>query len=202
MQAINDLVRSVAVIVLIAAFLEMLLPASEMKRFTKMVMGLLILVSILNPLLNFFNRDLTEQVFAWQDSGGGTELDSILKKGEILSRDIDDRAADLYTQSMERQVETIVRLVKGVAWAKADVELDRSEERGRYCTIKRVVVVAGVGEKNTALDRVEPVEIQIIGQEQTVDQAGDPGLKQQVTESLSSFFNLQEDQIHVVMMPQ
>lgn len=202
MQAINDLVRSVAVIVLIAAFLEMLLPASEMKRFTKMVMGLLILVSILNPLLNFFHQDLTEQVFAWQDSGGGTELDSILKKGEVLSRDIDARAADLYTQSMERQVETIVGLVKGVAWAEADVDLNRSEEQGKYCTIKRVVVVAGMGEKRPDSGNVKPVEIQINGQDQTVEQTGDPGLKQQVTESLCSFFNLQEKQIHVVLMPQ
>jgi len=201
----SELVRNVTIIVLVAGFLEMLLPSSEMKRFIKMVMGLFILISILNPLLSLFDRNVTSEVLAWQDPVQGMELNTILKKGKSLSRKMDEKALELYGKSLAKQIETVVKLVKGVAWVEADVEMKKSGKKPNYDQIDRVVIVVGTGENNIpdAPEKIAPIEVRIEKQNKEVVRDSDKEmLKQQITETLQDFYGLKEDQIHIVIMTQ
>lgn len=205
LSTITDLVRNVALIVLLAGFLEMLLPSSEMKRFVKVVMGLFILVSILNPLLSLFQKNSVYEVTAWQDPNQEAELASIISNGEQLSQELNEEAMEVYSKRMAKQIEAVTKLIKGVSWVEADVEVSKESEKIEYDNIKRVVLVIGTGE-NELKEKEKIIEINSI--EIKPKGAGEMGLtdpeeehlKQQVQDILKDFYNLRDDQIHIVIM--
>ncbi|MDD2496659.1 MAG: stage III sporulation protein AF [Desulfitobacteriaceae bacterium] len=201
MQTISELVRNVTIIVLIAGFLEMMLPSSELKRFIKMVMGLFVLVSILNPIVSLLRQETAYEVFAWQDPVQGMKLNSILQQGEELSRDMTEKAEVMYANSMAKQMETIVKLVKGVAWVEADVEVKETGKHPDYGKIERAVLVIGIGEQEQST--IEPINIKISGEEIfEVPQAEKDEIKYRVVEALKNFYGLTEEQISVVIVSQ
>ena len=201
MQTISELVRNVTIIVIIAGFLEMMLPSSELKRFIKMVMGLFVLVSILNPIVSLLRQETAYEVFAWQDPVQGMELNSILQQGEELSRDMTEKAEVMYANSMGKQMETIVKLVKGVAWVEADVKVKETGTHPDYGKIERAVLVIGIGEQEQST--IEPINIRISGEEIfEVSQTEKDDIKHRVVEALKNFYGLTEEQISIVIVSQ
>ena len=63
-EALGEIVRNVAIIVLLTSFMEMLLPNSSLQRFIKVIVGLFIMVTILNPILTFLKQDMV--ISSWQ----------------------------------------------------------------------------------------------------------------------------------------
>ncbi|MGE5559264.1 MAG: stage III sporulation protein AF [Bacillota bacterium] len=54
MNALTALVRKLVILLLLAEFLHMLAPSDNMKRYTRLVTGLLIILLILQPVLDLF----------------------------------------------------------------------------------------------------------------------------------------------------
>lgn len=58
MEWISDWIRQIVLIIFIATFIDLLLPSSSLQRYVKLIMGLIIIVSILQPVLQFvLNED-------------------------------------------------------------------------------------------------------------------------------------------------
>jgi len=204
-DAISDLVRNVTIIVLIAGFLEMLLPQGEIKKFVKAVLGLFILVSILNPLLGLFDRATVNEVLAWQDPIQETmELNSILKEGEEISREMNEKAVEMYRQNMAKQIETVVKLVRGVVWAEAEVQMKAERVSSGYEAIEKVFLRVGTDEKEEekgGIEKIKPINIKIDhAQEEIRENLNKPNqeeIKEQIVETLKNFYNFREEQIEI-----
>lgn len=65
MQTLQTLVRNLAIILLLATFLEMLLPNKSMRGFVQMVMGLFVISAVLSPITAFLNTPLAMEIPAW-----------------------------------------------------------------------------------------------------------------------------------------
>ncbi|SDX99674.1 stage III sporulation protein AF [Thermoactinomyces sp. DSM 45892] len=61
----GDWLKQIILLVLVATFLDMLLPSNAMEKYVKLVMGLLILMAILSPIFKLLseNLNLTELAF-------------------------------------------------------------------------------------------------------------------------------------------
>ena len=62
METIYLIVRNIVFIVLLAVFLEMLLPLKETRRFLEVVVGLFVVLSILNPLVSWLHDEELQQL--------------------------------------------------------------------------------------------------------------------------------------------
>lgn len=65
MDSLQDLIRNLAIILLLAGFLEMLLPSKSMKGFVKLIMGLFVISAILTPLTSFLGKTMETGIPAW-----------------------------------------------------------------------------------------------------------------------------------------
>lgn len=63
MSFFTDWLTNIIVLILLATIVEMMLPNSEMRRYVKMTVGILLLFLILKPLLSIFTVDV-EQTFS------------------------------------------------------------------------------------------------------------------------------------------
>jgi stage III sporulation protein AF len=60
MSYLTEWITSIILFILLATVVEMLLPNSSMQKYTKLVIGLLLIVVILTPILKLLSTDLDE----------------------------------------------------------------------------------------------------------------------------------------------
>jgi stage III sporulation protein AF len=108
--------KSIVAAIVLAGFLEMLLPNNELKGVTKLVMGLLILMILLQPLLQIFHLPLE---FSWPVPGVSGEppaaktvsTETIVKEGLELRRQWTAQFQDRQREAIGRKIGNILRLI-------------------------------------------------------------------------------------------
>lgn len=164
METLSNLVRSLAIIIILAGLLEMFLPSNNLKPSVQVIIGLFILVTILNPLLGLINKEWTTELQAWTTEGMGVSLDQVLAKGDQIRQNNQTKAMDQYRQKLAAQVTGLANLVPGIQVRNARVEVNG--EGGLPGKVDKIqLTVAPVGKTKTPSDGtsslVKPVEINL-----------------------------------------
>lgn len=128
-------------IVLLATMIDMLLPNSEMRRYTRFVLSLMITLALIDPVFKFFSLeplqgDLLKAIsFAPSEHGfdqkGMTDLQMIEKNGTRIRQRLEDQAFDITRHNMESALADKILEVTGeqnrVALVFKNQELERIE---------------------------------------------------------------------------
>ncbi|MFC0561621.1 stage III sporulation protein AF [Halalkalibacter alkalisediminis] len=84
----TEWLTNIILLILLATILELMLPNSNMQRYVKMVVGLLLLVVMLQPLLSIFTEDVDEWLFSLSNATEQTEK-SINNQINLQKREIE-----------------------------------------------------------------------------------------------------------------
>lgn len=107
---LSDWLKDIIAVIMLAAFVELLLPNKAMLRYARLVIGLIILLTIMSPILRLlqgdFNAKLNAGITHWDQLGAEREvkmpsLSDIQKKAEELNRQQNGDAAALMEQTLE-----------------------------------------------------------------------------------------------------
>jgi stage III sporulation protein AF len=206
MGIIRELVQTIVVIVVLAVFIEMLLPRGDMRRYVKMVMGLLVILAVLQTAANAVHSELMRDVPGITMSDAGVPpLDEIMAAGKQLSELNRDEAAQKYREGIAGQVLALAGLNSKVHAVDAVVstggEMNEIREITSIFSTTGDQHLDGAGETETPVD-VEPVMIDVRGNETTRDagNAAMPGPEEkraalEVTRAVAEFYNLQPGQV-------
>lgn len=163
MEVFKNLIRDIVLIILLTTFLDMLLPSNKMRTYLKMVMGLFVLVSILNPLLNLLVRQQNMEVFAWkQDYASAFNDKSVRQTQHKLAQVTEQEISNAYAQRIEKEMSALLKLIDGVAETNVKAEIKKGEKGGGYEDINSVCVTVfpdGNGQDDKKDIRIEPVQI-------------------------------------------
>ncbi|WP_334071686.1 MULTISPECIES: stage III sporulation protein AF [Paenibacillus] len=177
MTFIGEWLKEIILVVLIAVFIDLLLPNRAMERYVKFVVSLLILLTLLSPLMRLFSTDAAEKIqTAFTDSWGGLEkagseaaTDSILAQGELLRKRREAEALQWAGEEaalqMKRQIEKetgrpVERVVVNIREGKSPAEGDTAGAAGGP-TIQSVQVVMGTGETSAAEEQAKSKRIAV-----------------------------------------
>ncbi|MEW6182952.1 MAG: stage III sporulation protein AF [Bacillota bacterium] len=131
MERISLLIRDLILIVTFAAFLELLVPVGDMRRYVRMIMGILVVVAVLQVFVGFLYRarsmPVPELTIQPVDVGEANY--------EELRANYAGRMNDAYRQGVSRQVGALLRLA-GMDVGRVEVLLD--EEKGDYPQIEEI----------------------------------------------------------------
>lgn len=152
MDFVTEMVKNIVVIILLASFLEMLLPASNLRPFVRFAIGLFVVIAILNPVLSFINKGEDIKVDAWDMKWEQEQTDQVLEEGEELKQRILEQANAAVKGKVERQVGALAGLVPGVQALETKVDMD---DRGK---IRNIVLVVQTGSDETQ-DKVSEVRV-------------------------------------------
>ncbi|WP_088104720.1 stage III sporulation protein AF [Halalkalibacter urbisdiaboli] len=131
MGFLTEWLTNIILLILLATILELMLPNSNMQRYVKMVVGLLLLVMILQPLLSIFTKDVDEWLFSLSNQVDN-EKNSVEESINLQKRDIElGQLAYISEQvavQLERQVEETLREEYSLEVARIDVEVSETTE--------------------------------------------------------------------------
>lgn len=173
MEVFKNLIRDIVLIILLTTFLDMLLPSNKMRTYLKMVMGLFVLVSILNPLLNLLVRQQNMEVFAWkQDYASAFDDKSVRQTQDKLAQVTEQEILNAYAQRIEKEMSALIKLIDGVADTNVNVEIKGGEKAGGYEDIDSVCVT--VFRHDNGQDGKKEVRIEQVKIGETAKTGSDP----------------------------
>ncbi|MEJ8545467.1 stage III sporulation protein AF [Brevibacillus borstelensis] len=204
--------KKIILLVLLAAFLDLILPNTSMQRYVKMVMGLIILMTIISPVFALFQLspdDLALKLDRYQEQMNRPADTEWKRIAERLAGK-QEKQIDAYVQSqVEASVKARLREDYGVEATAVKVVLDnKSKDEAKLQRIE--VAIASEENSRTAseavkpIEPVEPVRIEINsqGNEQAerelpaATQQSDP-LSRSIARDLAAQWGLREEQIIV-----
>jgi len=203
LEALSDIVKNVAIIILLTTFLDMLLPNTNMQRFIKVVMGLFVMLAILNPIVGLIKADY--ELSAWQlASLPEHKVETVLAQGEKIAKVQEEQALGEYKTRIEKQMEALVKLVPGVNDVKCTVAIEPVEKIGTIAKIERAVIWLTVGQKEESgveIKPIEPVKVEIGTNNKHISnnkEKTDQGTKEKVLNIIANYYNLQKENIEVI----
>lgn len=138
-ETLTNWVKGLMMLVLFAAFLELILPSSNMQKFVRVIIGLLIMLAILNPVTDFLTKDFSWKAipsFKAQTSNEmNLNLDGSKEKKEQL-------IYTMYKKELENQMKLTVESLHGVGSAKVvlDIRNKRDEDKNKMINHAQVFV--------------------------------------------------------------
>lgn len=195
-ETIYFLARNIVFVILIAVFIEMLLPLKETRKFVEVVVGLFVLITILNPIVSFIQQEpLIELEMA---EGNEEQLQQILDQGKELQQVQTAQTESYYGKHLEEQIAAFACIVPEVEKADARVQFAASSSQDEVGAIERIEILI----KDTSLPAVDLVEEVTIGpesggEEEQVERERD--VLEQVQKTVASLCGLEPDAVVVTL---
>ncbi|NLO98014.1 MAG: stage III sporulation protein AF [Peptococcaceae bacterium] len=191
MEGLKTLVRNIAFILLLATFLELLLPGEKMKGFVKMIMGLFVIAAILAPLTNLLELDYQNEVPAWVKFATS---DMPVMTGDESLEDMGKSAVrEQFRNILISQIKQLVLTVDGIKETVVEVELDDQVDGfSDYPQILSVNIL--FSRKTGVVPALDPI---IVGGNKINEPATENDKAQIIRKQVSSFMQIPEDIIFV-----
>ncbi|KGK86411.1 stage III sporulation protein AG [Desulfosporosinus sp. HMP52] len=190
MQTLQTLVRNLALILLLATFLEMILPNKSMRGFVQMVMGLFVISAILAPITTLLNTPLSMEIPAWTATTP-QDLPAIAVEGQGVQVGR-DAVQEQYRRILINQIKGLALGTSGVGDAEVDVRFE--EKEGGIIdqpTIAEINVLLTASRET--IQSVKPI---IIG-ESTMPETTQSPKVEEVRERIATFMSIPKEKIIV-----
>ena len=97
---LSSWVKNLCLALIVVSILEMLLPNNKTKKYVKMVMGLYILFSIIEPFIENSN----ELKFNVEDLYNQYSVETLAESENVNQKSMDSRLDELYKQKLENDI--------------------------------------------------------------------------------------------------
>lgn len=208
MEVIRNLVQSLVIIIILAMFLEMLLPAGQMRAYVKMVMGLLVIIAVIQAVGSMARWSFEEipALVAGTGDGGG-QLPEILEAGKRISARQQELGIEQYRQGLAQQVTALVKLNQGLPLLDVEVSVESDSGSPDFGQVKEIILTVSDNPKQTSpapggtepVEEVSPVTVQI-GSSETPEreEAVPPQAAAGIMDVLTNFYNIQPEQVIII----
>lgn len=180
MDWLGGWLKELILIIMLAAFAELLLPNNNMQRYARTVIGLFLLLTILSPILELFQRGmdagkLLSAADSWQLESGsaasaaGTDkmkpVDAVMKDGTKLQNANLEQAKKLVETQLAAGIKEGIERDEGMAVESVQA-IVKVDDRGK-ASLDSVRVTLGKPAKEvesgggSPIEPVKPVEVRI-----------------------------------------
>ncbi|WP_442594812.1 stage III sporulation protein AF [Neobacillus sp. D3-1R] len=163
MQFLTEWVTNIILFVLLATVIDMLLPNSSFQKYTKIVMGLLLIAIILTPVLKLISKDFESALSSIPifESSGEKNMENLIemKKKEIQAS---QHAYILETMAVQLKKDTEEELMEqyGLEIANIDLMVDEKSNHTFPDNLQKVIVQLKPAEDEAnVVEVVKTVEI-------------------------------------------
>lgn len=201
-EFIKEWITNIILFILLATVIDMLLPNSNLQKYTKMVTGLLLIAIILTPIFNLISKDFEEnmaKIPLWETTKTKNIENLIeIKKEEIQSS---QQAYILETMAVQLEKDAKEELMErhGLKIAKIDFFINETGTQAFPENLEKVIVkVQQPDQSAEAVEVVEPVEISTT--DPLPSKRANEKEQNEIASLLSQKWNISEQTIEIEMV--
>ncbi len=188
MSVLAEIVRNVLVIIIMASFLELLLPAGTIRPFVRFAIGLFVLIAVLNPVLGYLFHDNNFQVNWWDYKIDEDVGDRIVVEGRQINERMVNQNQQMLQEKLEGQINAVILLVPGIEDVHTEAEInDGIIERLRFTIYpEKTEITEDAGETNVFTSESEEYSSAIKQQ-----------IEKKITNVVSNMYGLGAEKIEI-----
>jgi len=118
-EDLSSWVKQVILVVMFASFVDFLIPENKFLKYTKIFLGLVVMIAMINPVLVFLKKDysLDDASFIYQDLTDTQVLSTKIEKmeaktDEIVILEYKERLRELLTSEIARMTDLSIENIK------------------------------------------------------------------------------------------
>ncbi len=160
MSPITGWVRQIVVVGVLAGIAELALPRGSTRGYVRVVVGLLVMLTILEPVLGLMGNPVVwAQLGDWPQQVNISSTALSVDFDEVRERN-DRLALDTYRTRLQNEIEAVVSRVEGLEVVRVTADVETRPERQDYGAILVVgIVVREAGDADTDVEPVEPIRL-------------------------------------------
>lgn len=189
MATVYEIVRNLLVIIVIASFLELILPDGKLRPFVRFSVGLFILIAILSPTLKVLFTDKSFEIGFWDyQLDAGVER-SVMDKGEELSHKLFQPHQDEIQSRLQGQINALSNLVPGVNTVQSRVETDPGG------SVKKITLQIDTG-SSTRIEAVAGVKV-FSSQAPPLDADEEKVIADKITQMINNLYDIPREKVEI-----
>ncbi|WP_456274083.1 stage III sporulation protein AF [Bacillus sp. AK031] len=159
MSFLTEWITNIIVFVLLASVIDMLLPSSNMQKYTKIVTGLLLIMIILTPIMKLLSSDF-EEAIAEINLDGPVQTASVENLIEMKKKEIQasQRAYILEQMAVQMKDDVEKEMIEQYGLSVKHIELEAEDLENLPESIMSVSIVLDTSQEE-AVTAIKPVEI-------------------------------------------
>lgn len=162
LEIAGNLARTLVLIVMVAALLDMLIPQSHFRQYLRMVIGMLVLLMVVNALANLTGRSLNFVLPSFATEH--TEYSRIQEEGRKLWEQSRELAIEQYRETLSLYIQEELKAFGDWELRKLDVLIEEDPGNPDFGRLNgaRVFISPLKGDKDTGVSSpvvVDPVRI-------------------------------------------
>lgn len=172
-------------------FIEILLPNTSMKKYTRIILGLLMMTIILNPLLVLLKKDFSLSGYSFKFQN---RLDSLYARRQTsdYTDKQDQQITKMYKNNLQNQMEQYLKGDMGDRDFNVEVEIIEDTESLRYGEITNVSLTI-----RNKIRTVESVDRVTIGGDSKNEEKDASKEYQGLINKISAMYNIGRDKIRI-----
>ncbi|MDF2889671.1 MAG: spoIIIAF [Clostridia bacterium] len=200
MEFMKSWITNITVVIIFTMLLDIIIPNNDMKKFAKVIMGLLIILVIIKPFLMVKNIGYQFQSTLTQAEA---YIEDPAKNGDSVEVFQNNTALELYKQKLSDKVAEIVKSRKEFenrnVRVGVDIENDINKEEFGSIKVIQVVVEDGNGSEIQA-STIEPIKINtetVINKNQDEYNWNNSKLSQDLSADINNALGLKDTEISI-----
>jgi len=200
LDALNAWVKQIILIVLFAAFLELLIPGNSYKKIVRLIMGLFILLTVMRPLLHVLEP--------WGDDVAVKEVAvlnvdnkaAILNQAAKIQNERERIAFAQYRRELIKQIKVLVGTVDGISAVTAEIVLNEGNGEKSGGTLKSVTIYVKPeqsAQQGALVAPVKPVDVPGAAKGQKGNTVLTEQKQEQIKRVVAEFYHLKTGQVIV-----
>jgi stage III sporulation protein AF len=191
-------------VVIFISFVELLLPSSSMKKYIKMVVGLLVILVILNPIIELLYGDINVQDEIFK-STVMIEREALSKDAAGFQKSRNQQMIAMYKEKISEHLRDKIGYEYDVRLENARIEIEEDTENKDFGKIKEIHLVLTEGnkmsEEQIAIENIDQVSIAVNGgpSKTPSNKPEDLYIISDIKNSISRFYDIEEDNINISM---
>ncbi|WHY82771.1 stage III sporulation protein AF [Siminovitchia fortis] len=200
MQIISEWVINIVIFILLAMIVDMLLPDSAMKKYVKLVVGLLLISIVVTPIFKFLSNDFDKALDSFLNSQSNPGI-ALEKTAEEKKREIEtsQHAYILEQMAVQLKEKAEKEMIESHGMTITDIDISSTSSPAQdpesvLESIKKITVHIEPMSKKELVAEVEQVSIQI------KDPPGNDkaGRDEKIRSTLASEWDVPESKIELV----
>lgn len=214
-EAIGNLVRYIVILIFLATLLEMILPHGQFRRYLRMLVGILLILTLLSPIQNIMRLAPGWDVPVFLAAPTGQEeLALILQRGEHIREDNYKGAIDNYRYRIKMVVNSLLAREFAAELVDLELSIDEDPHSNDFSAIQHMTVFAREKDFSAAEVSESPIEEIIVlierNNEDNAKKDGEEELQEKklaaakardISDHLTRYFLLTDQQVEVYLIP-
>lgn len=137
-EFLKNWILNIVVIIFFVAFIEIMLPKSNMKRYINMILGLLIILVLINPIIKFMSSDIDieREVFKNMSKEIFINNKENLDYIETQNRNI----IEIYKNKLKNEIKDLIELDGRYKIVKTNILIEENSKLDNYGEIKEIEI--------------------------------------------------------------